>query len=243
MATHSVLKLTLKVFSAPFVLTSYVIEHLDLWGLKSDLVQCLHVVDAAEMIPEPFILTLIAAEDHRSALHPGVDLIAIVRALVVQRTKGHLQGASTIEQQVVRVTTGYYEKTMRRKLREQMLAVALSRRRSKSRIAAAYLSVAFYGSHKYGTAALRDACDGDLENASQETISSMIARLKYPEPLCPSSNWHYKIACRVDYISKRLGQSANKAYIDRGRQADGSPLCQNLIFTLTMNGSRTNGNE
>lgn len=211
MSTPSILKLTLRILSAPFSLTSYVIERLDLWGLKSDLARCLHVVDAVEMIPDPFVLTLIAAEDHRNALHPGIDPIAIVRALMIQLTTGHLQGASTIEQQLVRVATGYYARTMRRKLREQMLATALSRRRSKSRIAAAYLSVAFYGSHKYGTAALRDACDGNLENASQETISSMISRLKYPEPLCPSSNWHFKIARRVDYISKRLGRPANKA--------------------------------
>jgi monofunctional glycosyltransferase len=212
MATHSVLKPALWILSAPFVLASYIIELLDFWNLKGDLAQCLQVVDSTEMMPESFVLTLIAAEDHRSALHPGIDPIAIVRALVVKLTTGHRQGASTIEQQFVRVATGHYKKTIRRKLREQMIAIALSTRRSKSRIAAAYLSIAFYGSHKYGTAALKDACDGNLENASQKTISSMISRLKYPEPLCPSSDWHFKIARRVDYIFERLGQSANKPF-------------------------------
>lgn len=211
MATYIVLKSVLRVLSAPFVIASYVFERLDLRELKSDLVQCLNVVDEAETIPDSFVLTLIAAEDHRSSLHPGVDPVAIVRALVVQLTTGHIQGASTIEQQLVRVATGYYAKTLRRKLREQMLATALSRRRSKSSIAAAYLSIAFYGSRKYGAAALRDACGGNLKNANQEIISSMIARLKYPEPTRPSSNWHYKIARRSAYITTRLKRSNNKA--------------------------------
>ncbi|MHB1246114.1 MAG: biosynthetic peptidoglycan transglycosylase [Sulfuriferula sp.] len=223
MAADSILKLTLRVLSLPFFFTSYVIERLDLWGLKSDLTRCLHIVDAAEIIPESFVLTLIAAEDHRSAFHPGIDPIAIMRALAIQLTTGRLQGASTIEQQLVRVATGYYARTMRRKFREQMLAAALSRQRSKSKIAAAYLSIAFYGSHKYGITALRDACAGSLEKASQETVSSMIARLKYPEPLYPSSNWHLKIARRVNYISKRLDHSTKYTKMNSRKQVESDP--------------------
>jgi len=209
-ATRILLTFAIKLLSAPFVIVAYIFERLDLWDLNSDLARCLSVVDQAEAIPEIFVLALIAAEDHRSALHPGVDPIAVGRALTVRIKTGRSQGASTIEQQLVRVATGDYQKTLRRKLREQMLAIALSRRRSKSSIATGYLSRAFYGSHKHGVSALRDACGGRLENANQEMVFLMVARLKYPEPLGPSSNWHTKIERRGAYIARRLDKLLNK---------------------------------
>src|SRR5262245_21594087 len=52
---------------------------------------------------------LVSGEDHRHVLHPGVDPIAICRATWRCIYRGKREGASTIEQQVVRVISGRYE--------------------------------------------------------------------------------------------------------------------------------------
>ncbi|MFZ3288217.1 MAG: biosynthetic peptidoglycan transglycosylase [Telluria sp.] len=170
------------------------------------------VVDSAPSIPSRFVVTLVAAEDHRNSIHPGVDPIAMLRALLIWLRAGRVQGASTIEQQLVRVVLGCYERTLRRKLREQLVAVALSYKRSKTQIATAYLSNAFYGSGLYGLAALTYVCKPNLETASQDNISHMVARLKYPKPLSPTTEWHQRINTRAQYITIRLHRSANRSF-------------------------------
>lgn len=113
----------------------------------SDIERCLHVIDTSgDVIPQRFIEALIVAEDRRNAVHPGVDPIAMIRAVVARMKYNKIEGGSTIEQQFVRAVSGRQERSLQRKIREQALAIAVLRRRSKSQIAAAYLSVAFYGS-------------------------------------------------------------------------------------------------
>lgn len=182
---------------------------LKLYGLHEDLDRCLAVVDSRPTIPNRFVVSLVEAEDHRNAIHPGVDPIAMLRALLVWVKTGRVQGTSTIEQQLVRVVLQCYEITLRRKLREQLVAVALTFKRPKTQIAKAYLGHAFYGSGLYGLDALAEVCKPNLETASQDSISQMIARLKYPEPLSSTSEWHQKIRIRGQYITTRLQKSAN----------------------------------
>src|SRR5690242_20336233 len=69
---------------------------------------------------------LVSGEDHRHGRHHGFDLIAIARAVWRRIARGKYEGASTIEQQLVRVITGRYERTLRRKVREIGLAMLLS---------------------------------------------------------------------------------------------------------------------
>lgn len=143
---------------------------------------------------------LVVAEDRRSEMHRGVDPIAMIRAFSVRIRIGRIQGASTIEQQFVRVISGRYERSITRKLREQALAIAVARRRTKDQIAAAYLSVAFYGSGRVGTAAMVNQCGAELDAASQRVVFGMIARLKYAEPLRATWQWHAKLLRRIEYI-------------------------------------------
>lgn len=212
MAIRPVLRLAIYILALPLIVISQLMIWLRLCGLHEDLMRCLTVVDSAPSIPSHFVVTLVAAEDHRSSIHPGVDPIAMLRALLVWSRGGQVQGASTIEQQLVRVALGCYEKTLRRKLREQLVAVALSYRRSKEQIAKAYLSNAFYGSGSYGLAALTYVCTPNLETTSQDSISMMVARLKYPRPLSPTAEWHQRIKARVQYIAIRLHRSANPTF-------------------------------
>ena len=187
-----------------------VIDNWNVWRIRSDIDRCLDVIDSVKItLPTTFLQSLIAAEDHRNVYHLGVDPIAVLRAIYVRLLLGHFQGASTIEQQFVRVVSGRYEKKLARKMYEQLLAIAVSRRRSKNQIASAYLSVAFYGSGKIGVAGLRAHLGNDLSLARLNDIRGMIARLKYPEPLKPTSAWQRKIRQRIEYISLREDQIAS----------------------------------
>ena len=207
------LKSLVTFLSVPVVVLARIVEALNAWGIRSDIDSCIDVIDSVRIIlPTPFLSSLIAAEDHRNVLHPGVDPIAVFRAVYVRLLFGHVQGASTIEQQFVRVISGRYDKTLARKMYEQMLAVAVSRRRSKSQIATAYLSVAFYGSASIGVTGLRAYFGEDLSVSKQNDIRRMIAKLKYPEPLQPSSGWQRKIRRRIEYISLREDQLASSHY-------------------------------
>ncbi len=198
------------ILSAPFILVSRMAEIFDVWNIREDIGRCLRIVDlVGGLVPNSFVGVLVAAEDHRNHLHVGVDPIAIIRAaysLVLGRS---LQGASTIEQQLVRVVTNRYERTLIRKVHEQALAIAISRRRPKALIASAYLAVAFYGSRYEGLDGLRRACGRELNLASLLSIRGMIARLKYPEPMHPSAAWKDRHRARTEYIATRQGAANN----------------------------------
>ncbi len=204
MSKYAILRLIICLLVSPLALLSLLLLKLKLFGLHNDLQLCIEAVDAAPSLPNQFVITLLAAEDHRNSIHPGVDPIAILRAMLIWVRTKRVQGASTIEQQLVRVVLAKYERTLKRKFREQMIAIALSCKRSKTRIAIAYLSIAFYGSGQYGVAALNRACGSDLNTATQESILFMVAKLKYPEPLLSSSEWDSRIHNRAKYIANRL---------------------------------------
>jgi membrane peptidoglycan carboxypeptidase len=125
---------------------------------------------------------LVSGEDHRHGLHPGFDPIAIARALWRRLTRGSREGASTIEQQVVRVVTGRYERTLARKIREILLAVLVARKYSKDVLPAVYLSIGYYGwqMNGYLQACARLHLGPDL--LTLDDASGLVARLKYPEP-------------------------------------------------------------
>ena len=92
----------------------------------------------------------ITAEDRRFWLHPGVDPIAIARALL-HWPEGP-SGASTITQQLARRL--YLRQNpgppLLRKSREVLLALQLEARYSKKEILTFYLNEVYYGRHAYG---------------------------------------------------------------------------------------------
>lgn len=198
------LRAVLTCLSAPFVWLAKGAEAWNTFGIRSDIEKCLDVIDTHNiLLPTPFLASLIAAEDHRNALHPGVDPIAMLRAMYVRCRFGNVQGASTVEQQFVRVVSGRYERTLARKVYEQVLAICVSRRRGKVAIANAYLMVAYYGSGMSGIAALKARFGGGLFGPSIDGVREMIARLKYPKPLQPTAEWRRKVRARVAYIAHR----------------------------------------
>ena len=199
--------------SLPFIAFSRLAEALNLWNVRPDLARCLRTVDNfadQHTLPKRFLKALVVAEDRRNADHFGVDPIGMMRAAASLVTRNGLQGASTIEQQFVRVVTKRYERTISRKIREQALAIALSRRRTKKQISATYLQVAFYGHGLVGVQGLSRLCGNSLRSSSSTTVYGAIARLKYPEPLNPSDYWKQQLSHRVANIAALLSESSGQ---------------------------------
>lgn len=100
---------------------------------------------ALEELPEGVVPLLLAAEDKRFFLHPGVDPIAIVRALVQAAWNGRvISGGSTLTQQLVRQTC-HRPRTLVGKLHEMALALKLEAAWSKRQILEAYLNRVSFG--------------------------------------------------------------------------------------------------
>jgi len=97
-------------------------------------------------IPPLLERTLIAVEDRSFYDHFGVNLKAIVRAVVANVRAGHtVQGGSTLTQQLVKNFFLTSERTLRRKLEEAVMAVVLETRYSKDEILEAYVNEVFLG--------------------------------------------------------------------------------------------------
>jgi penicillin-binding protein 1A len=143
---------------------------------------------------------LISGEDHRFFTHVGVDLIAIARAVWRGTVLGRVEGASTIEMQLVRVMSGRYERTVARKFVEMMLACNVSSAVPLTHLPAMYLNRGYYGWRMNG---FRQACDRlDMTPRSMTTqqCAELVARLKYPEPQFPSEKRLSQIKRRSAYL-------------------------------------------
>ncbi len=92
----------------------------------------------------------ISAEDQRFESHPGIDPIAIARA--VTHLGSQRSGASTISQQLARrlYLDGGGGPLLVRKARESLIAFQLEAHRSKDEILELYLNEVYYGRSAYG---------------------------------------------------------------------------------------------
>jgi len=132
----------------------------------------------------PFIIhkLLISGEDHRNGWHYGFDAYAICRAIWRRVIFGRREGASTIEQQLVRVMTNRYEYTIRRKLREILLATLVAKEFEKSTIASIYLDIAYFGWRMNGYVQACHRLGFSPDSLTLDEAAELVARLKYPEP-------------------------------------------------------------
>ncbi|MGI6208330.1 MAG: transglycosylase domain-containing protein [Anaerolineae bacterium] len=115
-------------------------------------------------IPPHLIQATLATEDAGFYRHPGVDVVGIARAAYYSlRSGGIVAGGSTITQQVARnllLPEDRYERTLRRKLREAVLALRIEASYDKDEILALYLNSTFYGRLSFGAEAASQAFFG-----------------------------------------------------------------------------------
>lgn len=93
----------------------------------------------------------VAIEDDQFYEHRGIDVRAILRAVLANITKAEFsQGGSTITQQVIKNTLLVNDKRISRKIKEWFLAVKLEQKLTKDEILTTYLNVVPYGGTIYG---------------------------------------------------------------------------------------------
>ena len=104
-----------------------------------------------DQIATSFKDAVIAVEDHRFYLHPGIDPVGLARALVhnVQADE-RAQGGSTITQQLARTLFLSNKRTYGRKLKEAALSLMLELFLSKKEILQLYMNRIYLGGGIYG---------------------------------------------------------------------------------------------
>ncbi len=127
-----------------------------------------------KVIPNKIIYSFLSAEDKNFFKHPGVDTKGILRALIkniknITESK-RLEGASTITQQVAKNFLLSNEVSIKRKIKEAILAFRIERALSKQRIIELYLNEIYLGQGTYGVAA-----------ASLEYFDKPISKLNFEE--------------------------------------------------------------
>ncbi|MET4142641.1 penicillin-binding protein 1C [Pedobacter sp. UYP1] len=105
---------------------------------------------AADSIPGKFTKCIIAFEDKRFYKHPGIDILAMARAMKQNyRAKGIVSGGSTLTMQTIRLSRRQ-DRTIAQKLFEILLAIRLEVRSSKQEILRLYAANAPFGSNVVG---------------------------------------------------------------------------------------------
>ena len=129
----------------------------------------------------------IAAEDLRFYDHRGIDVYRILGALRSNLKSGSLaEGASTITQQLAKLTHLSAEKTIRRKLEEINLAFQIEKVYNKDEILAMYLNTVYFGRGAYGIQAAAQAYFGvDAEELTLNQSASLAAIIKAPSIYAP----------------------------------------------------------
>ena len=140
-----------------------------------------------DQIPKHTQLAFIAAEDLRFYAHRGIDLYRIAGALRNNLKNGTIaEGASTITQQLAKLTHLSAEKTIRRKLEEISLAFQIEKAYSKDEILEMYLNTVYFGRGAYGIQAAARAYFGlDAKELTIAQSACLAAAIKAPSLFAP----------------------------------------------------------
>ena len=168
----------------------------------------LEVASRHRLRPPPILIdALVAGEDRRFWRHKGFDVIAMARAAWSWASSGALSGASTIEQQLVRTLTHRYERTLTRKLREVLLAAAVSPLFEKELLASLYLRIGYFGWRMNGFEQACSRLGFDAGKLSPEEASQVVAALRWPLPHQPSQELLDAWERRARHIVNELGKA------------------------------------
>lgn len=179
------------------------------WELLKNKLSLIRSQNSNLEVSPYLVIMLIAAEDHRYGKHLGVDFVSVVRALWRLLLYKKKEGASTIAMQLVRVTTGRYERTIRRKIDEMFLALLLSYNFNRFEIPRLYLAVAYYGWQMNGLKQASKRLNLNLSNISRVDAAAIVARLKYPEPKQLTKERACQIEARIRYVLNRADKLYN----------------------------------
>ena len=143
-----------------------------------------------EDMPEFYLNTVIAVEDHRFYNHGAIDLISIGRAIYTNIRYMELrEGGSTITQQLAKNIYFDQSKTFLRKIAEIFMAFEIEDNCSKDEILELYLNTSYFGDGYY---CVKEAANGYFDKETiemNEYESSMLAGIpNAPSIYAPTKN-------------------------------------------------------
>ena len=165
-----------------------------------------------DSIPKKIINSFLSAEDKNFFSHPGVDAKSITRA-VVKNLKNilsnkRLEGASTITQQVAKNFLLTNEVSLKRKIKEAILAFRIERAYSKERIMELYLNQIYLGQGTYGIAAASlEYFDKAINNLNYEEAALLAALPKAPSKYNPYKSIE-RAKTRRNFVLKNLYENS-----------------------------------
>ena len=141
---------------------------------------------------------VISVEDQRFYDHRGIDLIRIFAAAVTNlREHRAAQGGSTLTQQLARQSFLTSDKTLRRKVKEAILAWRLEREFTKDQLLELYLNKVYFGDGLYGVEAASLGFFGkharDVDVAEAALLAGLV---KSPSTYAPTINLERAVARR-----------------------------------------------
>lgn len=108
---------------------------------------------APQDVPQLLEDAIVSVEDRRFYKHIGVDPIRIAGSALSNVTTGGLQGASTLTQQLIKLSffsTKASDQTLKRKAQEAWLALQLEQKKSKQEILTYYINKVYLSNGVYG---------------------------------------------------------------------------------------------
>jgi penicillin-binding protein 1C len=149
-----------------------------------------------------FVRTLLAAEDRRFRMHPGVDPIAVVSAALDNLRRDRARGASTITMQLATLVArgdGSDLSAWRAKLRQVRTALAIEARWSKDEILEAYLNLAPFRGELQGIGAAAQGLFGKAPSGLDATESALLVAM-LPSPAAGTT----RLARRACAVAARV---------------------------------------
>ena len=144
----------------------------------------------SDEIPQVMKDAMVAVEDRRFYSHPGVDPLGLVRAVFVSwRDDSSVRATSTITQQLARNVFLNSNRTLDRKLREAVLAMALEWKFSKEQILELYLNKVYFGGGAYGVdSASRKFFSHSARELSTAEAAIIAGLVKAPSRYSPTAD-------------------------------------------------------
>ncbi len=184
------------------------------------------IVDIPKVVQQAFI----AVEDHSFYENPGIDPAAILRAAFtdLMHLGQHRRpiGASTITQQVVKNMLLNNKVTLRRKIREAILALRIQSVLSKQQILGLYLNQIYLGEGAYGVAAAAQAYfDKPIEKITLPEAALLASLPKAPSYYDPFIHPHQALIRRNYALDRMVANGAiTKAQAQAAKATPISPV-------------------
>lgn len=164
----------------------------------------------ANEIPTDLVKAIVSIEDHRFFDHRGVDTIRIMGAALRNLQGGGLQGASTLTQQLIKLTyfsTSTADQTLSRKAQEAWLAVQLEQKATKQEILTYYINKVYMSNGNYGMqTAAQNYYGKDLKELSLPQLALLAGMPQAPNQYDPYSHPEAALERRNLVLSEMKGQ-------------------------------------